>query len=320
MNPLTNQKPLSHSRSLLQKMNKDWALRSQVKKEESNLESLLDPTLPDFRVDLLPFHKHSRFLTVAPSIQQKILSCGWLIYNLKTVDIELKVINPVCEDILYQKLPGVEDENIQEIVADTLIDESFHVKLVKRACSITKQQRGLEFQNLPAFNLISSMQREQDSYSENWQKTIIRLVTAIVSEVFISDYLNLLSDDRKIQPFNRMVVYTHRCDEQAHGCIFKNLTKCIYNQLNPQEKEFFIEKLPLPVRWFANMEFPLWNSLLEQIGFDHTQEMLNDCAADNEVNLMRLDYSGIITLAQELGIFDSQHGIDSFVRQGLFNS
>ncbi len=65
-----------------------------------------------------------------------------------------------------------------------------------------------------------------------------------VSEVFVSDYLKLFSTDQTIQPFNRVVVDTHRRDKDAHSYIFKSLVKCIYSELSTEQKEFFIDVLP----------------------------------------------------------------------------
>ncbi len=311
---------ISQCRSLLQKISRNWHRRAQVKKEEPSINPILDDdTKPDFRTDLLPFKNHPDFLQAPEEVQNQILSCGWLAYNEKTIDIEAKVIAPACYHIIYKDIPGIEDEISQQIASQTLVDEAYHVLLVNHACSITRKGRGLQSLKLPDFNLVTNMHNELLNCSETWQKIIVQLVTAIVSEVFISDYLNVLADDPTIKSFNRLTVYTHRCDELAHGSIFKNLAKYIYSQLNREQKDFFIDMLPKPVRWFANMELIVWKAMLEQIGFPHTERVIADCVAMNEINLMRIDYTGIMALATEVGIFDCERGIESFGREGLLN-
>ena len=307
----------SYCRSLLQRISNHWSKRAQVKKKEPDQK--FDPSLKDFRVDLLPFKNHPRFLEASEEVQNKILSCGWLAYNEKTTAIELKIVVPACSDIIYKNVPGTEDDISQKIAIETLTDEAFHVLLVNNACSITRKQRGLESLRLPEFNLVMKMLQEQDRWSEDWQKIIVKLVTAIVSEVFISDYLKLLAEDSTIQPFNRLTVDMHRRDEMAHSPIFKNLAKLVYTKLTTEQKEFFMELLPKPVHWFANIELGVWEAMLAQIGFPHTKEVIGDCARDNEVNLMRIDYNGITKLAQELGILDCQRGLDSFAQANLIN-
>ncbi|GAB1542983.1 hypothetical protein NUACC21_56570 [Scytonema sp. NUACC21] len=318
----THQQEMSYSRALLEKMGGNWHKRAQVKQrieQKSQPELAFDETKDDFRRDLLPFKDHPDFLAAPLEMQKKILSLGWIAYNEKTIDIESKVITPACNHIIYRSVPGVEDGISQEIASETLVDEAYHVLLAINACRMTRERRGLEQLRLPEFNLVTKMQREQDNFHEPWKKILIQVATAIVSEVFISDYLDLLSHDTTIQPFNRLSVATHRRDEMAHSGIFKHLAKCIYNELTPQQKEFFIEVLPKPVLWFANVELNVWKAMLEQIGFAKAESVIADCASANDVNLMRIDYTELITLAQEMGIFNSQLGIDSFARAGLFH-
>ncbi|GAB1544091.1 hypothetical protein NUACC21_67670 [Scytonema sp. NUACC21] len=322
---VSGDKDISHCRSLLQKMAGNWHERSQVAqakqkaKENSHLELTFDKTKDDFRIDLLPFKDHPDFLEAPIEIQKKILSCGWLAYNEKTLDIESKIISPACNHIIYREVPGVEDGTSQEIASDVLTDEAYHILLAVSGCRITREQRGLEFLKLPSFSLVKNMLYEQERYPEPWQKMLIQIVTATVSEIFVSDYLELLAYDRTIQPFNRFTVDTHRRDEMNHSSIFRNLAKCMYTQLNHQQQEFYMDILPKPVSWFASSELHVWKTMLEQIGFRKTERMIADCAAVAETNLMTIDYSGIIKLAGELGILNSSRGIDSFGQAGLLD-
>jgi hypothetical protein len=45
--------------------------------------------------------------------------------------------------------------------------------------------------------------------------------------------------------------------------------------------------------------------------------MIRECKAELEVDLPSLDYSGIVSLAKEIGILDTRPGVESFERQGL---
>ncbi len=305
---------ISQCHTLLSRISQVWEKRSEVKKKELNAALLLDDSRPDFRIDLLPFKDHPAFLASSQETKDKILSCGWLMYNWKTIGVELKVVNPVCEDIIYHRYPGVTESAIQEVATDVLVDESYHVQLVTKAGVITSKQRGLQPLKSPEFNLILGMRREQDLYQEEWQKMLVKLATSVVSEVFVSDYLKLLSTDKTIQPFNRAVVEAHRRDEDAHSCIFKNLVQCIYSELTQEQKEFFIEILPKPLYWFADKELEVWRSVLEQIQFAQAEEVYIDCRAGETSNLDSIDYTQLIELVQEL---DPKRGEDSLAKMGL---
>ncbi len=311
---------LSHSRRLLQKMSETWNRRSRVRQTVSRdtaSELAFDLNKDDFQIGLLPFRHHPLFLQTSIELQKQVLSCGWIAYNEKTIDIEAKIVTPACNYILYREVPGIEDGISQQIVSATLTDEAYHILLVVNACNIARQHRQLEYLKLPSFDLVVKMRQEQEKCTESWQKMLVQLAVAIVSEVFVSDYLDLIAMDTTIQPLNRLTVATHKQDELSHSAIFTHLSKCLYHHLNTEQRTFFVDVLPKPVRWFASQEWRVWQSILEQIAFPNAEEMIAECAAQAESDLTRIDYSDLIKLSKELGILDSQQGIDSFSAAGL---
>jgi alpha-N-dichloroacetyl-p-aminophenylserinol N-oxygenase len=251
----------SQARALLQRLANSWGRRARVKQPELDGETLFDDNIDDFIADLLPFRDHPAFLAAPDGMRQQILSCGWLAYNEKTVDIESKIVAPACTHITYGDVPGLQDGVSRQIAGQTLVDEAYHELLVLKACQMTRARRGLGDIILPESQLIAKMRHAQAQCSAPWQKVLVQLATAIVSEVFISDYLKVLSTEMAIQPINRLTVDAHRRDELAHGSIFKGLAKCLYANLSAHEREFFIEVLPKPVRWLANIELDVWQAM-----------------------------------------------------------
>ena len=307
----------SQARALLQRLANTWGRRARVKQPVLEGGTLFDDSKDDFIPALLPFQDHPAFLAAPDDMRTQILSCGWLAYNEKTVDIEAKIVAPACHHIIAGDVPGLRDGVSKQIAGQTLVDEAYHELLVLNACQVTRARRGLGAMILPESQLIVQMRQAQAQCSAPWQQILVHLATAIVSEVFISDYLRLLSQAMTIQPFNRLTVEAHRRDELAHGSIFKGLTKCLYGSLSQHERAFFIEVLPQPVQWFANSELEVWQAMLQQIGFRATDTVIRDCRSANEANLARIDYTDLITLAEELGLLEGQRGLDSFARAGL---
>ena len=307
----------SQARALLQRLANNWGRRARVKQPELDGETLFDDSKDDFIPDLLPFQDHPAFLAAPDDMRKQILSCGWLAYNEKTVDIESKIVAPACHHIIAGDVPGLQDGVSKQIAGQTLVDEAYHELLVLKACQVTREKQGLGAVTLPESQLIVKMRQAQAQCSARWQKVLVQLATAIVSEVFISDYLRLLSQEMTIQPFNRLTVEAHLRDELVHGSIFKGLTKCLYGSLNEHEREFFIEVLPKPVHWFANIELEVWQAMLQHIGFRATDTVIRDCRSANEENLTRIDYADLIALAEELDLIEGQRGLDSFARAGL---
>lgn len=320
MNPnaeTTNQQFSHECAALLEKVERTWHRRAQVKKIDLDREWIFEEAKEDFPVKLLPFKDHPAFLSVSEAMKSKILSCGWLAYNEKTIDIESLIVSPACHEIIYGKVQGAQNGNMRRIASEILVDEAYHILLTVKVCDITREQRGLQSLRFNNFNLINSMRHHQNLFPESWKKTIVLLATAIVSEVFISEYLSLIPGDSNIQPLNREVVTAHWKDEISHGYIFDKIAGCVYHQLTQEQKEFFVEVLPKPIRWFSSPELDIWKAILNHLGFQKTEEVIADCAVDDEVNLKNLDYSKLIDLAGSLGIMDSQQGIDSFGSEGL---
>ena len=309
----------NNSIAALAKMGEVWKDRAQVKNEEFEVEMMYSDTYDDFLDRLIPFHQHPRYGELDDAMRTKILSSGWIAYNEKTIDIESKIISPICNEIIYGTLPGTQDETIKWLAAQTLTDEAYHVLMVITTARAARTHRGLLDLRLPSFDLVNKIELEVAKYSENWQKKLVRASACIVSEVFISDYLSLLSDDDGVQPINRITTEAHRKDELAHSGIFRNLTKEIVRHLTPRELAFFAQMLPRPMRWFASQELSVWETILQQLDYEHTKEVIGDIRAEAEVALFRVDFSELIELAEETGLLDTPEGRESFRAEGLLN-
>jgi alpha-N-dichloroacetyl-p-aminophenylserinol N-oxygenase len=188
----------SQARALLQRLANSWGRRAHVKQPEFEGETLFDDSRADFIPELLPFREHPAFLAAPDDIRQQILSCGWLAYNEKTVDIEPKIIAPACAHIIAGEVPGLQDSVSRQIAGQTLVDEAYHELLVLKACLVTRARRGLGTVTVPESQLIVQMRQAQAQCSALWQQILVQLATAIVSEVFISDYLKVLSTEMTI--------------------------------------------------------------------------------------------------------------------------
>ena len=133
----------SQACALLQRLAHSWGRRARVKQPELEGEMLFDDRKADFIPELLPFREHPAFLAAPDDMWQQILSCGWLAYNEKTVDIESKIIAPACNHIISGELLGLQDGVSKQIAGQTLVDEAYHELLVLNACQMPRARRGL---------------------------------------------------------------------------------------------------------------------------------------------------------------------------------
>ncbi|WP_189826095.1 diiron oxygenase [Streptomyces finlayi] len=300
---------------MLERLAASWPRRAQVKKQE--LEPFFEAGKEDFLESLLPFRHMPQYLSSPPELKSRILSAGWLMYNAKTVQIETEIVNPTCLDILQGTMPGLRSEASQTAVCETMVDEVYHVHLVEQASRLTRSRRGLEDLVIPQFNLVGHMKKRQQGSADPGQRRMIQFATAVVSEIFISDYLHLLSESLEIQSFNRMTVAAHRHDEMVHSPLFMSLAQLFSHKLTESQRADFADVLAEPVVWFADRELDVWLSLLRQLDFPQAEEMIRECRNSGAADLTALDYSEIVSMAQEIGLLDSAAARDSFARQGL---
>jgi hypothetical protein len=285
--------------------------------DEESLAPRFDESADDFLPSLLPFSDHPLFLRADPALQRKALTCAWLAYNEKTIAIETEIIGPLCTQLLSGRWKSDDDPVVRESASAALVDEGFHVLLTVKANAWTRHHRKISVE-VPRSHLVTCMSEFQSRCDAEWQKGLVLLATGIVSEIFISDYLDLLSrPTTTLQPFNREVVDTHRHDEMVHSVTFRELAKCVFAKLSHVERAFLFEMLPRPVRWFAARDLKVWRSMLRQIDFPEVDAILADCVGANVDGLNLVDYGGVVALARELGATDRALGIDAFRREGL---
>lgn len=287
--------------ALLGRLTETWPVRAGVKRDEPDPETLYVPDAPDFLDALLPFREHPRYRAASADLRQRVLTCGWIAYNEKTVAIESHVIVPACRHVIDGEVAGVEDESCRQALAQIFVDEAFHVLLILDAARAARTRRGLLDLRVPPPHVVTRMLTAEAAAAHAWQRPLIRVLCAIVSEVSISDYLALLATAVDIQPLNRIATDIHRKDEAAHALLFKALARALYRGLSPVQQGFVREFLPRPLAWFADFELGVWRAMLRQIGFPGADAMIDECKEAAELDLARRDYSQLADLAAELG-------------------
>lgn len=309
----------SRSQFVLDRLRRRWEEQSQVRTDSLARMVEFDPEGgEDFLETLLPFKDHPIYQALPQETKSKILSCGWLAYNEKTVDIETKIVTPACLHMLSNQLPDLHDWSTKEAITEAMTDEAYHVLLVVNANRITRKHRDLESLEIGEFELATQLEKEKARHPEPWQKVFIQVATCIVSEIFISDYLKLLSAAEDIQPINRLMVETHWRDELVHGTIFKELTRLMHTEMTNKQKDFFKSILPKPVLWFGSYELDVWENMLKQLNIKNYKSMIEDIRhGEQKENLANMDYKDLIALCEELEIIKTQSDYDFFRNEGV---
>ncbi|MCE2572967.1 diiron oxygenase [Motilimonas eburnea] len=278
-----------------------WNNRAKVLEGDPSVDLTFEPEKADFKAELLPFYKHPLWQNAPADLQQKVLSYGWIIYNEKTIQIESKLIAPVCDLLIDGEYPGSVKDEIQHAISQALVDEAFHTLMAVKGINIVYRERHLPRVKLPKFQLISCLELMLEECQNEFEQKLVRLAVACASETLITDYLGSLSQDPMLQPLCYKTVEAHAADEWSHASVFSYTMAEIFSQLSEQEKALYLATLPKAVQAFGDDELNVWEVVLAAINFPDYANMLADCRERNAQNI-NVDIQGIAKLLNSLGI------------------
>jgi len=283
-----------------------WANRVAVKTSNLDIANYYDTNIPDYPPGLVPFVEDSRYQNLNESTRKKILAGAWISYNEKTINIEVSIVAPVCAFLLKGEFPGLDTDTLKRVVAQTQIDEQFHILMCLDACLITRKLHNLEELKIPESIVVKKLHQAMEETEKARDKKIVQLSFACVAEVTINAYLNLLANDKDIQPFNKETTNLHRKDEAAHHKIFKEIAKNIFPELNSREKKVFIEGLTKGLNAFITIDFTAWREILLFLNIDAANDIVDQCLLSMANKRVVRDYSGIKGLLNDIGVSESE--------------
>jgi alpha-N-dichloroacetyl-p-aminophenylserinol N-oxygenase len=272
--------PSAMERDLLVQLTSRWAGRVAVKRDELDLDGHFDALLPDFPAHLSPPGRTPRFAAADPQAQQLTLAASWIAYNAKTSAVEEEIILPACRLLLEGQLPGRQDDLARTALHQTVIDEHYHVLMCMNAASVTRRRReiaGLEF-DPGAWSVVRAL-RARRAEAPAGHADLVSLAFALAAESTINAFLLTVSQDRTIQPMNRMTVELHRQDESGHAAVFRDLGVHVHRKLDPEQREFFEHALRDGVAAFGSADHEAWARVAAVGGLGLSAAELADGAA-----------------------------------------
>lgn len=278
-----------------------WNNRAKVLEGDPSVALTFEPEKYDFKENLLPFHQHAAWLSADEEMKRKVLSYGWIIYNEKTIQIESKLIAPVCDLIIDAEYPGSRNDAIQNSISQALVDEGFHTLMAVKSINIVYRERALKRIKMPKFQLIHQLDKMLLKCQNNEERKLVRLAVACASETLITDYLGALSKDDRLQPLCYKTVEAHAADEWSHASVFSYTMAEIFQQLSPEHQSLYINTLPQAVQAFGDNELDVWESVLSTINFPNYQEIITDSRNEQNQGIC-VDIKGIAKLLSSLGI------------------
>lgn len=292
---------------ILEKLGRSWPDRAQVRRHPFEAPAF-DPGRPDYPESLLPFGAHPLYRDYAPELKQQILTCGWLLYNQKTIAIELDVLTPACTALVHDGASHGLGWEATEVIAQTIVDEAYHALLAVNVCKLASVHRGVTLPR-PRLPLLEELARSLAAH-ESQDGWLIRLAYATVSELFEGDYLRALSSDPTIQPLHREVVAAHERDERAHRKLFPLLLHGLVGQLDEARRRLFVDAAIDAAFAFGACEYEAWAVALDRVGAPYRQRLLAQTREEGASSAVKVDASVLRGALEQLGLAHDQHAAE----------
>lgn len=297
---------------LLSTLSHNWNNRAAVRKERLNLDDYYDTKAPDFPIDMVPFWNFLDFEILPESDKRRVLAAAWVSYNEKTIYIEDQIITPLCALLLQNELDGVSNPITKQIIAQTLVDEQFHILMCLEVCQCARKQHQLQdfivTEPLLGQRFSKHLAQVKDKKSYN----LLRMAYATVAEMTINAFLKRISEDHSIQALNRLNTDLHRKDEASHAAIFSEITRSVYAKLCVSTQEQFKQYLLLALTDFVEPDFSFWDNILTYLNINTKDKILEQLKNTTTPKKNARDYSVFIRMLEQLGLKDELAAVFDF--------
>ncbi len=285
-----------------EQLSESWRRRAAVKAPAAHeLSFWPEGDEEDFPIDLLPFGKHPLYEKQPPSVQRNVLTYAWLAYNRRTIAAEVDVANPAFELIFADRFPASDRPFLKRAVRQSIVDEHFHTLLHMQAIETTAAARGVTPISHSSSVTARGLRAAQAAAGSDWERDLLLLIFAIVSEISINAHLNVIARAEGIQPAHRRLATYHNRDEAAHARLLRDHSLHLYPALQPDERRAFEQALPIALESFVAQDFLVWSEIFAVAGVAHSHEILEDCRMYGDRRFIR-DFSGLKGLVRDLDI------------------
>lgn len=286
---------------LIRRLNSSWGERATVCSiDKFQINVQFEPDKPDYPLSMIPFLEHSDFKYLKAEIQNQVITWGWIGYNKRTIAAEDFIVNPAFSLISDSPLLGKDSWIYKEALRQALIDEHFHTLMHLKAIERTKKQRNIDYElDLPMSVTYRKLKELHSTLDQKWHREFASIAFAIVAEISVNAFLEILAEDKNIQKQNSLVAKLHNRDEYAHGKVLAEIGKVMYMNMNDEEKEFFIGILPESLSAFLAQDFLMWEAILTKLKIPNAKLIIKDVKKNSSV--LSRDYSGLYKFVKGIG-------------------
>lgn len=289
-------------RKVIDRLARSWDQRVAVRQERLDLSQYCDDSIPDFPSALVPFWEDAQFSLLDNAAKLRFLGATWIAYNEKAIYMEDEIVQPLCSLLLKNRLPGVGDPQLKQVLAQVQVDEQFHILMCLEICNTARMRHRLDAYVMPEPLLGLRMKARLAETLDASEQALVRLAYAAVAETAIHAYLKQISTDTTIQPLNRINTDLHRRDESAHGTAFLEITRSVYKNLDEAARTWFKTCMTEALNAYAEMDLSMWSSILDHLQVSGRDAIIERLAPALISKRPSKDYTGLVGLLDELGI------------------
>lgn len=277
-----------------------WNTRVAVRRERLDLSGYCDPARPDFPIAMVPFWTWPELESLDEEQRRRLLGAAWIVYNEKTINAENDVIAPACFALLRDEVPGASRPRLKEVIAQTQVDEQFHVLMCLEVCLSARQRHRLPELRVPRSLFVARLESAlADARAP--ERGLVRLAYATVAEMTINAFLRTLSVDETIQPLNRLNTDLHRRDESAHALIFREIAAVVFGRLRPQDRATFNLYLTQALRDINEPDLSGWEAILHDLPVAGADDVLARLREAQPARPSGRDHGKLLALLDDLG-------------------
>lgn len=299
---------VSLNHKVMDRMAKSWSDRVAVRQERIDLTQYYDASIPDFPIEIIPFGQDEEFtrlcLAAGPQAMLRYLAATWVGYNERVIFVEDDIVQPLCGLLRKNVLPGVNDPNVQQVLAQVQVDEQFHTLMCLEVCNSARARHQIADYVLPEPLLGRRIREQLAITADPMDRALVRMAYGTVSETTIHDYLKKLSSVTTIQPLNRAHTEMHRRDETAHGTVFLEIAGSVYRALDEPLKKRFTGFFTKALFDSVEIDMGFWASTLPYLVQRDWGPFVQRIQQGLNSKRIGRDYAALVAVLEDLGIKD----------------
>jgi hypothetical protein len=239
----------------------------------------------DYPLESLPsFEVADRALFDAAS--SSIATGLWLQYNWRTIQAEERIALPAIELLVGA---SVIDPQVKIGLLQTAVDEKYHTYFHHLAMRDAEQRYALASEYNDSVT-VRELKQALAAESVAWRRNIIQVAYAVVAEVSINAFLEILSRAPSLRDANRNLVEKHNRDEGYHSVLFVAAAENLLTFEDARTRAFLRQCLADAKDSFLQHDFSMYQRVMSAHGIT--------CEFRATSGMMTRDMSGVDRLLE----------------------